>query len=67
MGSLARYACCEKEMLGGIREKMATQESALGGGMFFAFGSTVTGNDALACNDPCAPGRDCSTAAENNS
>ncbi len=37
---------------------MATQESALGGGMFFAFGSTVTGNDALACNDPCAPGED---------
>jgi hypothetical protein len=28
MGSLAHYACCGKEMLGWIHEKMATQESA---------------------------------------
>jgi hypothetical protein len=30
MGSLARYACCGKEMLGEIREKMAIPESAPG-------------------------------------
>jgi hypothetical protein len=29
---LARYACCGKEMLGWIREKMATQKSAPRGG-----------------------------------
>jgi hypothetical protein len=37
---------------------MATQESAPRGGRFFAFGSTITKNDALVCNDLCAPGRD---------
>jgi hypothetical protein len=30
-------------MLGWIREKMATQESALGGGRFFAFSPTTVG------------------------
>ncbi len=35
MGNLARYACYGKEMLGWIREKMATQESALKGGSCF--------------------------------
>jgi hypothetical protein len=38
MGSPTHYAYCGKEMLGWICEKMATQESALGGDMFFAFG-----------------------------
>jgi hypothetical protein len=28
MGSRTHYACCGKEMLGWIHEKMATQESA---------------------------------------
>ncbi len=31
-------------MLGWIREKMAIQELALGGGKFFAFDLTVVGN-----------------------
>jgi hypothetical protein len=44
MGSPAHYAYYEKEMLGWIREKMATQKSTPGGGMFFAFDSTVTRN-----------------------
>jgi hypothetical protein len=46
---------------------MAIQESAPGGGRFFAFGSTTAGNGTLACSDPCAPGRDCSTTAGNSS
>jgi hypothetical protein len=61
MGSPTRYACYGKEMLGWIYEKMATHESALGGGKYSAFGSTVIGNGALAYNDPCAPWRDYST------
>jgi hypothetical protein len=44
MGSLAHYACCGKEMLGWIHEKMAIQELTLRGGRFFAFDSIVTGN-----------------------
>jgi hypothetical protein len=44
MGSLAHYACCGKEMLGWIREKMATQESAPGGGRLFAFDLIVVRN-----------------------
>jgi hypothetical protein len=44
MGSLAHYACYEKEMLGWIHEKMATQESAPGGGRFSASDSIVVGN-----------------------
>jgi hypothetical protein len=67
MGNLARYACCGKEMLSWIREKMATQELALGGGKFFAFGSTIVGNGTLACNGLCVGGGDCSTTARNGS
>jgi hypothetical protein len=37
MGNPIHYACCGKEMLDWIREKLATQESALGGSKFFAF------------------------------
>jgi hypothetical protein len=46
---------------------MATQESAQGGGRFFASGSTVVENGALVYSDPCAPSGDCSTAAGNDS
>jgi hypothetical protein len=45
MGSLIHYVCCGKEMLGWIHEKMATQESALGGGRFFASDLIVVRND----------------------
>jgi hypothetical protein len=44
MGSPAHYACCEKEMLGWIREKMVIQESAQGGGRFSAPDSIVVRN-----------------------
>jgi hypothetical protein len=54
-------------MLGWIHEKMATQESAPGGGRFFTFGSTVVGNGALACSDPYVPGGDYLITAKNNS
>jgi hypothetical protein len=54
MGSLALYACCGKEMLGWIREKMAIQELAPGGGRFFASDPTAVGNGASAYNGPCA-------------
>ncbi len=67
MGSLAHYACCGKEMLGWIREKMATQELALGGGRFSTSGLTIARNGTSACNDPCAPCKDCSTVAGNDS
>jgi hypothetical protein len=67
MRSLARYACCRKEMLGWIHEKMATQESAPGGGKFFASSSTIAGNGASVCNDPCALGEDYSTVVGNGS
>jgi len=67
MGSLVRYACYGKEMLGRIREKMATPKSAPGGGRFSTSGSTIVGNDALICNDPCAPIGDCSIIAGNGS
>jgi hypothetical protein len=40
MRSPTRYACYKKEMLGWIREKMATQESTLGGGRFFTSGQS---------------------------
>jgi len=56
MGSPTHYACCEKEMLGWIREKMATQTSALRGGRFSTFGSTDAGNGASTCNHPCTLG-----------
>jgi hypothetical protein len=48
-------------MLGWIRVKMVIQESALGDDRFFTLGSTIVGNSASACNDPCTPGRDYST------
>jgi hypothetical protein len=67
MGSPTRYACCRKEMLGWICEKMATQESAPRGGKFSTYDSTVIGNGASACSDPCAPSKDCSTAIRNGS
>jgi hypothetical protein len=61
------YAYYGKKMLGWIREKMATQELAPGGGRFFASNSTVVGNNALACSDSCVPSKDCSTATGNDS
>jgi len=67
MGSPAHYACYRKEMLGWIREKMATQESALRGGRFFASGSIVIGNGASACNNPCIIGGGYSTTIGNGS
>ncbi len=67
MGSLARYACCRKEMLGWICEKMATPESAPRGGKFFASGSITARNSALACSDSCIPAEDCSITARNSS
>ncbi len=54
-------------MLGYFREKMATQESAPGGGRFFAFGLIVAGNNALICSDSCALGEDCLIAVGNGS
>jgi len=54
-------------MLGWIFEKMATQALAPGGGRFFASSSTVAGNGASTCNNPCALSEDCSTAAGNGS
>jgi hypothetical protein len=56
MGSPTCYACCGKEMLSWIYEKMVIQESAPGGGRFFTSGSIVIGNSALACNSPCVAG-----------
>jgi hypothetical protein len=50
-----------KEMLGWICEKMATQEPTLRGGKFFASNSTIVGNYASTCNDPCIPSEDYST------
>jgi hypothetical protein len=61
MGSLAHYACYGKEMLGWIRETMAIQESTPKGGRFSASGSTVIGNGASTCSDPCIPCEDYST------
>jgi len=58
MGSPVRYACCGKEMLGWIREKMAIPESTPRGGRFFASGSIAVGNDISACSNPCPPSRD---------
>ncbi len=41
-----------------IHEKLAIQESALGGGRFYAFDSIVVGNGTSTCNDPCVLGGD---------
>jgi hypothetical protein len=46
---------------------MAIQELAPGSGRFSASDSSVAGNGASACNDPCAPGEDYSTAVGNGS
>jgi hypothetical protein len=54
-------------MLGQIHEKMAIPKSTLGGGRFFAFSSTTTGNGILACNNPCVPIRDYSIIVGNDS
>jgi len=67
MGSLTRYACCGKEMLGWIREKIVIQALALGGGRFSASDSIVTRNGASTCSDSCALGEDCLIAARNGS
>ncbi len=45
-----------EEMLGWIREKMATQESTLGSGKFFAFYLTIARNSASAYSGLCIPG-----------
>jgi hypothetical protein len=67
MGSPAHYAYYEKEMLGWIREKMATQESMLRGGRFSASGSIVIGSGASTCNDLCTTLGGYSTATANGS
>ncbi len=54
-------------MLGWIHEKMAILELTLGGGRFFASGSTTAGNGTSACSNACAPGMDYSTAVGNDS
>jgi hypothetical protein len=46
---------------------MTIPELALGSGRFFTFGSTTVRNSASVCNDPCALGKDYSTAAGNGS
>jgi len=67
MGSPARYACCGKEMLGWIHEKMATQELAPGGGRFSTSSLTAVGNGTLTCSDLCALIEDCSIITWNGS
>jgi hypothetical protein len=66
MESPTCYTCCEKEILGWIREKMAIQELALKGGRFFASGSIVARNGTLVCNNSCVLGRDYSIAVGND-
>ncbi len=46
---------------------MATQESTPKGGRFFTSGSTIVKNGTSACNYPCAPSENYSTAAKNSS
>jgi hypothetical protein len=67
MGSPARYACCGKELLGWIREKMATQELAPRGGRFFASSSITAANGASAYSGSCTIGGAYSTTARNGS
>jgi len=66
MGSLAHYACYKKEMLGWIREKITPQESAPGGGKFFASRLTTTSDGASACSGLCVVGKDYSTTHRNS-
>jgi len=54
-------------MLGWICEKMAIQESTLGGGRFSASNSTIVRNGASTYNDSCAPGENYSTVVGNGS
>jgi len=67
MGNPAHYACCEKEVLSRIHEKMATPEFALGGGRFSTSDSTTVKNGTSAWSDLCAPIRDYSIVARNGS
>ncbi len=67
MGSSTRYACCGKEMLGWIREKIVIQESTPRGGRIFASGSIAAENGASTYNDLCAPSGDYSIATGNGS
>jgi hypothetical protein len=60
-------ACCEKKMLGWIREKMVTPESTRKGGRFSTSGLITTKNDASTRNNLCTIGKDCSIATGNNS
>ncbi len=46
---------------------MATLELAPRSDRFSASGSITAGNDTSACNDPCIPGGDYSTAVGNSS
>ncbi len=46
---------------------MAIQELAPGGDRFKASNSTVIGNNASGCNDPCSPNEDWSTVVRNGS
>jgi len=54
-----------RKMLGWICEKMAIQESAPGGGRFFASGSIIVGNGTSTCNGLCTIGGGYSTTAGN--
>jgi hypothetical protein len=56
-----------KKCWAGSVKKLLLKNQPPGGGRFFASGSTIIENGALACNDPCTPGEDCSTAARNGS
>jgi len=58
MGSPVHYVCCGKEMLGWIREKMVTPESAPRGDRLFASSLITVGNDISACSDPCVLSKD---------
>jgi hypothetical protein len=63
----ALFTMLGKEMLGWIYEKMAIQESAPGGGRFFASGSIVAKNSASACSSLCTTRGGYSTAVGNGS
>jgi hypothetical protein len=67
MGSLVRYACCGKEMLDWIHEKMAIQDVTPRGDRFSACSSTVVGNGTSTCSDLCALGEDYSITIGNGS
>jgi len=54
-------------MLGWIHEKMATQESALGGGRFSTSSLIVVENGTSACSGMCTIGEGYTTIARNGS